>query len=66
MQIWVDASFNCKNKEAGLGILIRQLIKDGVKEIRINLKTKAEDNNQAELLAIYNALPFIPMNAGVL
>lgn len=59
MQIWVDASFNYKNKEAGLGILIRQLIKDGVKETRINLKTKAEDNNQAELLAIYNALQHI-------
>lgn len=59
MQIWVDASFNYRTKEAGLGILIRQIIKDGVKETRINLKTKAEDNNQAELFAIYNALQHI-------
>lgn len=56
MQIWVDASFNPKTKEAGLGILIRQLVKGGTKETRLNLKTKAEDNNQAELLAVYYAL----------
>lgn len=56
MQIWTDASFNHKTKEAGLGILIRQLVKGGTKETRINLKTKAEDSNQAELLAIYYAL----------
>lgn len=36
--------------------MIRQLVKGGTKETRINLKTKAEDNNQAELLAIYYAL----------
>lgn len=56
VQVWTDASFNSKTKDAGLGITIRQLIKGGVKETRINLKTKAEDNNQAELLAIYYAL----------
>lgn len=56
MQIWVDASFNPKTKEAGLGIMIRQLVKGGTKETRLNLKTKAEDNNQAELLAVYYAL----------
>ena len=56
MQIWTDASFNPKNKEAGLGIMIRQLVKGGIKETRINLRTKAEDNNQAELLAVYYAL----------
>lgn len=56
MQIWTDASFNPKTKDAGLGIIIRQLVKDGIKEARINLRTKAEDNNQAELLAIYHAL----------
>lgn len=36
--------------------MIRQLVKGGTKETRINLKTKAEDSNQAELLAIYYAL----------
>ena len=36
--------------------MIRQLIKGGIKETRINIKTKAEDSNQAELLAIYYAL----------
>lgn len=56
MQIWVDASFNPKTKEAGLGIMIRQLVKGGTKETRLNLKTKAEDSNQAELLAVYYAL----------
>ena len=59
MQIWTDSSYNCKTKDAGLGILIRQLIPNGTKETRINLKTKAEDNNQAELLAVYHALQYI-------
>lgn len=36
--------------------MIRQLVKGGTKETRLNLKSKAEDNNQAELLAIYYAL----------
>lgn len=36
--------------------MIRQLVKDGIKETRIKLKVKAEDNNQAELLSIYYAL----------
>ncbi len=36
--------------------MIRQLVKGGTKETRLNLKTKATDNNQAELLAIYYAL----------
>lgn len=65
MQIWTDASFNPKTKTAGLGIMIRQLVKGGIKETRIKLKTKAEDNNQAELLAIYHALQHIegtPLN----
>ena len=56
MQIWTDASYNCQTKEAHLGILIRQLVPGGVKETRLQLKTKAEDNNQAELKAIYYAL----------
>lgn len=59
MQIWTDGSYNCKTKDAGLGILIRQLVPNGTKETRITLKTKAEDNNQAELLAIYYALQHI-------
>ena len=56
MQIWTDASFNPKTKDAGLGIMIRQLVKGGIKETRIKLKVKAEDNNQAELLSVYYAL----------
>lgn len=36
--------------------MIRQLVKGGIKETRIKLKVKAEDNNQAELLSIYYAL----------
>lgn len=56
MQIWVDAGFTAETKEARLGIIIRQLIPGGVKETKIKLKTKAEDNNQAELFAIYHAL----------
>lgn len=59
MQIWVDAAFNHKTKQAGLGILIRELISNGVKETRLRIKTRAEDNNQAELLAIYHALQHI-------
>ena len=59
MQIWVDAAFNHKTKQAGLGILIRELIPNGVKETRLRIKTRAEDNNQAELLAIYHALQHI-------
>lgn len=59
MQIWTDASFSPWTKEAGLGILIRQIIPDGIKETRLTIKTKAEDNNQAELLAIYHALQHI-------
>lgn len=45
--------------------MIRQLVKGGIKETRIKLKVKAEDNNQAELLAIYHALQHIkgtPLN----
>lgn len=59
MQIWVDGAFNCKTKDAGLGILIREMIPNGTKETRLHIKTKAEDNNQAELLAIYHALQHI-------
>lgn len=45
--------------------MIRQLVKGGIKETRIKLKVKAEDNNQAELLSIYHALQHIkgtPLN----
>lgn len=59
VQIWADASFNNWTKEAGLGILIREIIPNGVKETKLSIKTKAADNNQAELLAIYHALQHI-------
>lgn len=55
-QIWCDGSFNSKTHEAGLGILIREYVQHGFKETRIHLKCKAKDNNQAELIAIYNSL----------
>lgn len=56
VQIWADGSFNPKTKDAGIGIIIRQMIKGGIKETTLRIKTKAEDSNQAELLAIYYAL----------
>jgi ribonuclease HI len=56
MQIWTDASFNDKTKEAGLGILVRKLLKNGIKETKYAIKCKADDNNQAELLAILYGL----------
>lgn len=59
MQIWTDASFDHNTKEAGLGIMLRQRLKNGMKETRLSLSVKAEDNNQAELLAIYHALQHI-------
>lgn len=55
-QIWVDGSFNNQTHKAGLGILIRQIIDGGIKETKIQIKTTAIDNNEAELKAIYHAL----------
>lgn len=51
-QLWVDASYDEKTQDAGLGILIRDIIPHGIKETAYRIKTKAVDNNQAELLAI--------------
>ena len=56
MQIWLDAGYTPRTGEARLGIIIRQLVPGGTKETRLQLKTKAVDNNQAELKAIYYAL----------
>ena len=56
VQVWCDSSFNSQTKECGCGILIRQLIPNGIKETRLQIKDKAEDNNQAELKSIYYAL----------
>ena len=51
-QLWVDASYDERTQDAGLGILIRDIIPQGIKETTYRVKTKAVDNNQAELLAI--------------
>lgn len=59
MQIWVDAGFDNNTKTAGFGIVIRQLVKNGVKETRLSIKDKAIDNNFAELKAIHYALQCI-------
>ena len=56
MQIWLDAGYTPRTGEARLGIIIRQLVPGWTKETRLQLKTKAVDNNQAELKAIYYAL----------
>lgn len=39
--------------------MIREIIPGGVKETKLSIKTKAEDNNVAELQAIYHALQHI-------
>ena len=59
VQVWCDSSFNSQTKECGCGILIRQLIPNGIKEVRLQIKDDAVDNNQAELKAIYYALQHI-------
>ena len=59
VQVWCDSSFNSQTKECGCGILIRQLIPNGIKETRLQIKDDAVDNNQAELKAIYHALQHI-------
>ncbi len=58
-QIWADASYSCRTREAGLGIVIRTRIPNGLEEKRITLKVKALDNNHAELLALYHGLQHI-------
>lgn len=54
--IFCDASFDDKTKKCGCGIVIKQMIKNGLKEIRIQIKDYAVDNNDAELKAILHGL----------
>lgn len=54
--IFCDASFDNGTKKCGCGIVIKQLIPNGVKETRINVSDYAIDNNDAELKAIMHGL----------
>lgn len=54
--IFCDASFNDETKKCGCGIVIKQLIYGGTKEIRIKVSDYAVDNNDAELKAIMHGL----------
>jgi ribonuclease HI len=51
MEIFCDCSFDSKNKIAGIGLLI----KDGVKQKTISNWIKAPDNNFGEIWAVYQA-----------
>lgn len=57
--IFCDASFNENTKKCGCGIVIKQLIPNGVKETRINVSDYAVDSNDAELKAIMHGLRHI-------
>jgi ribonuclease HI len=52
--MFCDASYN--NGHCGCGVVIKQLIHGGVKEVRINVKDYAVDNNDAELKSILHGL----------
>jgi ribonuclease HI len=54
--IWCDASYNEQTKKAGCGIVIKQLLYNGIKETRIQVSEYAADNNCAELIAIKHGL----------
>lgn len=51
MEIFCDCSYDSKNKVAGIGLLI----KDGVKQKNISNWVPAEDNNFGEIWAVYQA-----------
>lgn len=51
MEIFCDCSFDSKNKIAGIGLLI----KDGVKQRTISNWIQAPDNNFGEIWAVYQA-----------
>lgn len=51
MEIFCDCSYDSKNKIAGIGLLI----KDGVKQKTISNWIQAPDNNFGEIWAVYQA-----------
>ncbi len=54
--IFCDASFDNETKKCGCGIVIKQLIPNGVKETRITISDYAIDSNDAELKAVMHGL----------
>ena len=62
MEIFCDSSFDDKNKIAGIGLLI----KDGVKQRAISNWVKAPNNNFGEIWAIYQAAILMGGKDGVI
>lgn len=57
--IFCDASYNEKTLKCGCGIIIKEIIPNGLKETRINVSDYAVDNNDAELKAVLHGLEYI-------
>lgn len=62
MEIFCDCSFDSKNKIAGIGLLI----KDGVKQKTISNWIQAPDNNFGEIWAVYQAAILMGGRDGVI
>ena len=62
MEIFCDSSYDSKNKIAGIGLLI----KDGVKQKTISNWVQAPDNNFGEIWAVYQAAILIGGKDGVI
>lgn len=62
MEIFCDCSFDSKNKVAGIGLLI----KDGVKQKTISNWIQAPDNNFGEIWAVYQAAILMGGRDGVI
>lgn len=62
MEIFCDCSFDSKNKIAGIGLLI----KDGVKQRAISNWIQAPDNNFGEIWAVYQAAILMGGRDGVI
>lgn len=62
MEIFCDCSFDSKNKIAGIGLLI----KDGVKQRTISNWIQAPDNNFGEIWAVYQAAILMGGRDGVI
>ena len=62
MEIFCDCSFDSKNKIAGIGLLI----KDGVKQKTVSNWIQAPDNNFGEIWAVYQAAILMGGRDGVI
>lgn len=62
MEIFCDCSFDGKNKIAGIGLLI----KDGVKQKTVSNWIQAPDNNFGEIWAVYQAAILMGGRDGVI